>query len=323
MKILPLLLACQERAQEPLRLIQAMAGSDLTTEQQARLQEVQKDLTPGLSAQALDCLRGKVAKGAQELNEILCDCRAADENVDYLRFFSNYLVRLGKLQERLQGQSKGLLAVVKEFDVESEREFYGLSQLAAIEDLTKRCEARGKARDEAERLAAERELDATLRGRVLDANSMVKTVAKRTVPHYTGGGKAVDNMVCVVTNTATGTRAEGRAGHGMGHDVFENLLFEATGTRVKISKISANMNAVGNTVNCAEWQALKDLLAKEKVTGLRGKEPSTYSQLYFAAAVPGKRGGLIPPCPNCKRLMNFLFAKAFEYTPASRSDSID
>jgi hypothetical protein len=151
--------------------------------------------------------------------------------------------------------------------------------------------AREKERADAERVQASNELDATIRDYLLATNGQVKLLAKNTQVHFIENGKRVDNMVCVATNLATGTRTVGRAGHKISYGELEAMIKDHFGVTLKISHTPATAYAVSNTVNCAEWQALRKLLQKEKPPKPRGEEPSTYSQIYFAAAVPGNKGG--------------------------------
>jgi hypothetical protein len=155
--------------------------------------------------------------------------------------------------------------------------------------------------------------------RIQTAHARAKSNARDTVPVHGADGKRVQNMVCTVINLETGAFAEGRAGHGRGHAAFETLLATELntgkpGAAVKINRIAANAQVVENTVNCAEWDALWQLYATER--------PRSWSVLYFASAVPGQHGGLIPPCKNCERLMAFLGASAYGFKPGSKTRNV-
>jgi hypothetical protein len=255
-----------------------------------------------------------------DLRELYADARRFETggNADtYLRFFGNYLVRLEALAASPLAR---LYEATTEFDADMAIGQYGLTPEEAVEEIERGFAVREAARLEDEKRQAAREEEETVRGNLLDTNNAAKALARQSVPHF-AGDKRIDNMVCEVRDLRTGASATGRAGQKESHQTLEKLLSAKCGVTVRISTSPANTAVTGNTVNCAEWDALYKLLQHHTPATLRGSG-STYSDLYFAAAVPGKRGGLIPPCDNCKRLMNFLFAKAYGYTPARRADSV-
>jgi hypothetical protein len=264
-----------------------------------------------------------MAKRRDELREIYADsmrCLSQDKCEVELRFFSNYLVNLDKLAAVPLGE---LYEVVKKFDDEMEIFKYGLSNAEAVRQLEALYLQRAAEREELEKLQMAKEADERIRGNLLNTNNGAKMLAKLSRPQYSGD-KRVANMVCEVRDLTTGISAQGRAGHQQSRNALATLLKTRSGltTIVKISENPANTQVVSNTVNCAEWDALYKLLtANPTLNSIRGNG-SQYSKLYFASAVPGAKGGLIPPCDNCKRLMDFLFAKAFGYTPTNQKSNV-
>src|SRR5271156_3875823 len=98
MLILPFLASCEEHAMRPLKLIREYAGDDFN---RRKMKNVTAQLRPDLLQQALACFREQLSRLDEELGTIYVDgIREGDDEV-FLRFLSNYRVRLQKFRNDL------------------------------------------------------------------------------------------------------------------------------------------------------------------------------------------------------------------------------
>lgn len=134
-----------------------------------------------------------------------------------------------------------------------------------------------------------------LRGRQEAAHNKLRDTAQRAPKVYVQD-KLICNMVAVAADLQSDAIGVGRAGHGMGRNVF------AAAFSFSLPEYPANVHTAQNPYNCAELAALLDLIGK--VPGLDMKN------VYFAAKVPGG-GSNIPPCANCMRWIKETGASAW------------
>jgi hypothetical protein len=288
------------RAANPLAAIARFMGGPPGAAAAAVHDVVEPLIGPGLQAQYRQTVKEVMASRLVELRAAWqAERNRVDEHT--ARFASNYLVRLEKLSA-LPVDAK-LVGLVQAFDLENQ-----IEEEAALDVERVAKERKAKELAAQAQLALEAKKTARLT-RIQQAHSAVQVEAKKSPPIFdVTNTKLICNMVCTVVDLETGYSETGRAGHGISRATFEGLL------KTTISASPANVHVAQNTVNCAEWAALRALLTKHP--------PKAYSDLYFVAAVPGHQGSLIPPCANCERLMNFLFANAYGYAPKAKTSTV-
>jgi hypothetical protein len=249
-----------------------------------------QELMEAMRTQALAVLREVAERRLRYVSAIQARARPICDSPDLLRLVSNYVFLLDKVVKAPPEQR-----------AEAAKDLDGRWQeLEAVNSVITLVNEWEKAQLLA--LARERELcrNAEIEKFINFAKNKVQDVARRSEPFYDDSGSTlICNMVAVVIDLSTGHWEEGRAGHGHTADEFDALLGKA------VPRASVNAFIAQNPVNCAEWGALYKLLQNWPDTDR--------SQLYFAAAVPGRQGKIIPPCENCKRLMNMLGANAHGY----------
>lgn len=277
-----------KRTRDPLAAIAALIGPDDAVGQ-ARLAAITPEFRDVQGAFQRETVN-MVLADRYAASGRLYDWGRANLDADSLRQVSNYRIRLGHLVT-LSGTAidlPRLVRAIQTFDADN-----AVEEAVVYEAQT----AFRRQQDEQRRRDAERAREAELarrRRNVLEAHNLVQQEARRT-PTRVVDGRVVANMVAAVVDIATGNSATGRAGHQLGRAALE----AATG--IQVPAMAAHAFVVGDPTNCAEWEAVYNLL--------RAHPRTVKSELYFAAAVPGG-SHLIPPCDNCKRWIRAIGARA-------------
>jgi len=132
----------------------------------------------------------------------------------------------------------------------------------------------------------------------LGGNAQLRKVALGTSARYDSNGQPICHMVCVAVDMKTGATESGRAGHGLTRTALENRF------GFSLPTTAANSFTVSNPYNCAELDALYQLMGKNVGVDIK--------QVYFASMMPGG-SFTIPPCANCQRWIKDNGAKAARF----------